>query len=39
MDFGQPHVEIGQKTANGQLLFLALLKPVKQHYWAIGSYV
>jgi len=24
MDFGQPNVEIGQKIANGQLLFLAL---------------
>ena len=24
MDFGQPNVEIGQKMANGQLLFLAL---------------
>jgi len=25
MDFGWPNVEIGQKMANGQLLFLALL--------------
>ena len=25
MDFGQPNVEIGQKMANGQPLFLALL--------------
>ena len=24
MDFGRPNVEIGQKMANGQLLFLAL---------------
>jgi len=24
MDFGQPNVEIGQKMANGQLLFLTL---------------
>jgi len=24
MDFGQPNVEIEQKMANGQLLFLAL---------------
>jgi len=24
MDFGRPSVEIGQKMANGQLLFLAL---------------
>jgi len=24
MDFGWPNVEIGQKIANGQLLFLAL---------------
>ena len=24
MDFGRPYVEIGQKMANGQLLFLAL---------------
>ena len=24
MDFNQPNVEIGQKMANGQLLFLAL---------------
>jgi len=24
MDFGWPNVEIGQKMANGQLLFLAL---------------
>ena len=24
MDFGQPNAEIGQKMANGQLLFLAL---------------
>ena len=25
MDFGQPNVEIGQKMANDQLLFLALM--------------
>ena len=25
MDFGQPNAEIGQKMANGRLLFLALL--------------
>jgi len=24
MDFGQPNVKIGQKMANGQLVFLAL---------------
>ena len=24
MDFGRPNAEIGQKMANGQLLFLAL---------------
>jgi len=26
MDFGWPNVEIGQKMANGQLLFLALYR-------------
>jgi len=25
MDFGWPNVEVGQKMANGQLLFLALV--------------
>ena len=27
MDFGRPNIEIGQKMANGQLLFLALQQP------------
>ena len=25
IDFGQPNIEVGQKMANGRLLFLALL--------------
>jgi len=34
MDFGQPNVEIGQKMANGQLLFLAL----DQYYTKIVAF-
>jgi len=37
MDFGQPNVEIGQKMANGQLLFLTLLKNVT-HIKQVLSY-
>ena len=36
MDFGQPNVEIGQKMANGRLLFLALFMHDHVHnqeYW------
>ena len=29
MDFGRPNAEIGQKMANGQLLFLALERCTK----------
>jgi len=32
MDFGQPNVEIGQKMANGQLLFLALKDTTIDYY-------
>jgi len=35
MDFGQPNVEIGQKMANGQLLFLAL----QQRYIIVVVYL
>jgi len=31
MDFGQTNVEVGQKMANGQLLFLALVR-IKHTY-------